>query len=46
MSGSGSVRDRDGRDGRAQAAAPINWAMLATPKAQTEGASNPESFTP
>jgi hypothetical protein len=43
MSGSGSVRDRDGR---AQAAAPINWAMLATPKAQTEGASNPESFTP
>lgn len=41
MSGSGSVRDRDGR---AQAAAPINWAMLATPKA--EGASNPESFTP
>ncbi|CUI83442.1 Uncharacterised protein [Achromobacter xylosoxidans] len=43
MSGSGSVRDRDGR---AQTAAPINWAMLATPKAQAEGASNPESFTP
>lgn len=43
MSDGSPARDRDGR---AQAAAPINWAMLATPKAQAEGALNPESFTP
>ncbi|BEG75953.1 hypothetical protein HBIAX_03026 [Achromobacter xylosoxidans] len=43
MSDGGPVRDRDGR---AQAVAPINWAMLATPKAQAEGVSNPESLTP
>lgn len=43
MSDGGPVRDRDGR---AQVAAPINWTMLATPKARAQGPFNPESFPP